>query len=465
MLREISKPFKIAGQWAAPGLGDRDVPGELSYAPERCELSLMGSFQQFPQSIIQPFARAPVIHGVSTTGERFSLLNPVRGQVSTSFTTHHAGISETWVCPLVLSGVHAGENPELPMLEFRIPGLQFWLGQQVIVSRADQQDEGFSRTFRVRSTPHELTFVPVIASELNWSTKVVTSGGSFHLTAESSGWCQVRPAAPRPLRWYFTQLEAITALLTFTAGTSMSADCMSFPSGEQGQSGSVLVPRRDAAYCGYQKQHEFFLTRPVLSELFGDIVRKWFEGFPALSSTIQLAVSIVASPNLWQHVEFLSWMQALEGFHRGTLPGLYMPSDEYESVKQSLGTAIPSSLTKAHRDSLRSRIRYGNELSLARRLNELADQLGQELRVRLFGSSGNVPRAWIDTRNYYTHWDEQSRSGLMNTQQLLHANLRLRLFVQSLYLNFAGVDQRAILTALGGSNEKSQWLLQINGGG
>ena len=41
------------------------------------------------------------------------------------------------------------------------------------------------------------------------------------------------------------------------------------------------------------------------------------------------------------HIEFLSLMQALEGFHRALYEGLYMDEQGYASVKKALGDAIP----------------------------------------------------------------------------------------------------------------------------
>jgi hypothetical protein len=463
-LREMTKAFKVTGQWALQTAPGTTVPGELSYTPERCELALAGSFQPFPSGLVQSLATVPIIHGITTEGEPFSLLNPVRGQVSTRISPQHIGLSETWVCPLVLSGAHVDAEAPLPALECRIPSLQVWLSQQVITrgKETDEQTGGVSRTYHVRSHPHEVLPVPAIGGELGWITRVDTSGDNFRISAESTGWCKIQPAEPKSVRWYFTQLQAVTALLTFAAGQPMSADLLAFPARSVERGGSVLVPRRDATYCSYTKQYEFFITRPALGEHFGDILKKWFDRYPALANTIQLAISVMGSRNLWQHVEFLSWMQALEGFHRSVSTGLYMNVDDYESVKQTLGNAIPVTVTGSHRDALRSRIRYGNEISLAKRLAELADRIGPELCRRLFGASASIPRAWIDTRNYYTHWDEQSRANLMDGQQIMHANLRLSLFARALYLDFAGFDRAAIQRALDGLNDQSQWLLQIN---
>ncbi|MDN5873075.1 MAG: hypothetical protein L0H29_01670, partial [Sinobacteraceae bacterium] len=55
--------------------------------------------------------------------------------------------------------------------------------------------------------------------------------------------------------------------------------------------------------------------------------------------------------------------------------GTYMSPEDYEAVRHALATAIPSSVGADHREALKSRIKYGNELSLRKRINGLAGYL------------------------------------------------------------------------------------------
>ncbi|MDN5924907.1 MAG: hypothetical protein L0H70_07900 [Xanthomonadales bacterium] len=88
--------------------------------------------------------------------------------------------------------------------------------------------------------------------------------------------------------------------------------------------------------------------------------------------------------------------------------------------------------------------------------------LDASLRERIFGGTGVVPRKWIATRNYYTHWDEASRNDVLDTPGMCYATVRLRHFLRVLYLNFAGIPQTAIVKSLDGTNKESQHLLQLN---
>jgi hypothetical protein len=111
---------------------------------------------------------------------------------------------------------------------------------------------------------------------------------------------------------------------------------------------------------------------------------------------------------------------------------------------------------------LKTKIKYGNELSLRKRLNGLAERLDTELRKRIFGAPGAVPQKWVATRNYYTHWDEASRNDVLDTAEMYYATVRLRHFLRVLYLDLVGVPPAAIAKALDGSNSECQHLIQLN---
>ena len=156
-------------------------------------------------------------------------------------------------------------------------------------------------------------------------------------------------------------------------------------------------------------------------------------------------------------------MQAMEGFHRGLLEGTYMSAADYEAVKTTLDDALPRSLAPDHKDALRSRIRYGNEISLRKRLDTLASRLSGPIRLVIFGSAGNIPRQWIDTRNYYTRTGTKNlEKNVLDGQGMYYANVRLKHFVRALYLDLMGIPQAAILAALANCSDPSQHLIQIN---
>lgn len=105
---------------------------------------------------------------------------------------------------------------------------------------------------------------------------------------------------------------------------------------------------------------------------------------------MNLALSTMASEELWAHMQLLSLMQALEGLHRALFPGFYMDPTQYDLIRNELTDAIPKSVSPDHRASLENRLRYGNEISLAKRLAQLAELLPLELRTRVLGEENSA---------------------------------------------------------------------------
>jgi hypothetical protein len=180
------------------------------------------------------------------------------------------------------------------------------------------------------------------------------------------------------------------------------------------------------------------------------------------SSKVSFSVGLKKSQDLWTHLEFLSLLQALEGFHRAIFAGIYMADVDYEKVKKALGDAIPPNVNSDHRAALRSRIRYGNQVSLRKRMNGLLDWLPARVRQLALGSPDAFPGPWIDTRNFFTHWDKELEQNVLTGQALYEANVRLRILLRVVYLHFVGVDPQVFEKALVSTSPLAQHLIQLN---
>lgn len=95
-------------------------------------------------------------------------------------------------------------------------------------------------------------------------------------------------------------------------------------------------------------------------------------------------------------------------------------------------------------------------------MDALVDTLTEQIRINILGEKGEIPRKWIDTRNYYTHWDEELRTNVLEDQELYNANVRLRHLLRVLYLGLVGIPQAAILKSLYNASGISQQLIQLN---
>ncbi len=424
----LNESFDTSGEWYLPENPERKIAGSLHYTPERTELQLHEAFQPLQGAIHVGNTEQvyPVIHGTTRNSEAMTLLNVQRIGVSISFRLNVIRQPERLLTTLLLIGAHLPTNFAYPEIRCRVPGLQVWLSRQIIEQSldTDQTTDNITMSYRVLGLSEETMAVPTINAILGWGISRHAKAADFtSIAVTTSGWVIIRPNAPQPIEWYFEQLGKITTLLSFLAGASMSPDCIQVSIGGEHREVSVMVTLRDAKYCQYTNLHEFYMPRGTMEAELKDVMARWFEIYPKVAMPSQLTLSVLASEKLWLHVEFLSLMQALEGFHRSL---------------------------------------FGGSITLCKRLDALAKLLSEPIRAMILGVDRKVPRLWIDTRNYYTHWDEKLRAGVLDGQAMYYANVRMRHFLRALYLNLIGIPQQAILKSLTNASDTSQHLVQLN---
>lgn len=466
--RSLDDSFDTFGEWHLPENPTESIAGNLTYASGKTELQLHGAFRPLQGTIRvnDNLQRYPLIYGTTREGEAMTLLNALRSGISINFGSGGFRQPERIITSWLLIGGHIPEGYVYPSMSFRIPGLQIWLSRPVIeqeFSKSQEHSLGWPWIYRVNNLPAETTRISSIEADLDWGISCSSNADPFTtISVTVAGWVTIKPDTPKAIEWYLEQQSKLSTLLAFLAGTPMAPDCIEAAVGDTHHTISVMVALGNAQYCAYNNLHEFFMLRGSIEVDLLDVLNNWFEKYPSVKMPSQLALSILASNQLWLHIEFLSLMQALEGFHRALYEGKYMPQAEYETVKKALGDAIPSGLSSAHKDALRSRIRYGNQISLRKRLDALVETLSDQIRINILGAKGEIPRKWIDTRNYYTHWDEELCTNVLDDQELYNANVRMRHLLRVLYLDLVGIPQTAILKSLYNASGVSQQLIQLN---
>lgn len=465
-LLSIHEDREYFGEWWLPG-SNKTVSGQLRCSHERVDLNLNEAFTPLRGSVsvsdsIQTY---PALHGVSSKGEALTLLNAQSLGVSLNFSSGGMRQPERIISSWVVVGAHVAPDTRFSSVRFFIPGLEVWLSRPAIAQSIETQSEGatFTSTFVVRPPETEVTPVSHIDASLEWGSGVTVSANPFtSIDVKVRGWVVIRAQSPRTLQWFLDQQDKLATLLAFMAGIPMPIDAIQASVEQSAPSFAVLVTMRQAAPCELKNHHELFIPRDVLGTAFPSIVDLWFREVESVLTPSKLALGVISTKSLWLHVEFLSLIQALEGFHRGRFSGSYMGESEYESVRATIESAIPSPVAADHREALRSRIRYGNQISLSKRLNELKNCIEVPLANLIIASDGKVPRSWIDTRNYLSHWDEELRSNALDGQEMYNANVRMEHLLRVLYLLLAGVTSETILQCFQNTSRTSQQLVQLN---
>jgi hypothetical protein len=466
--RPLTESFDILGDWFLPDNPERKIAGRLYYTPQSIELHLNEAFQPLfgeIQGSDKPQIYS-VINGITTKGEAITLLNAYRTRITMNFGSGGLRQPEVLTTSWLFIGANFNGDITLNNVSFRVPALQFWRSLPTIdqvLEKENITDNIKSTSFNILGIEKEITPVPSIDSTIEWAiSRSSTTDFYTSLSVAVFSWVIIKPSLPQPIEWFIEQYQKLSTLLAFLAGSPMSCDCIEASLPNDLRDISVLVTMRDNRICSYKNQSNFFMTRRDLGIDLNKVIDRWFAIYPKIQNPSQLALSVISSEKLWLYIMFLSLIQALEGFHRALYKGNYMEENCYEKVKAVLIESIPTKLESSLRDSLCSRLRYGNQVSLMKRLNELVQELSLPIRKTILGENGNIPRSWIDTRNYYTHWDEELKNISLDNENIYFSTIRMQNLLQVLYLNLAGIPQEVILKSLLNTSDQSQTLAHVN---
>jgi hypothetical protein len=459
----ILDTIKFDGEWFLPVAENalpRTVHGNFDWTEKEGLLKLFDAFNPTKSGPITRLAAVPVIHGVTTSAKQITMLQarPAGSRMAMA----EAGFKsqDSYRSDRCIVGAHVDEETLYSQIVYRIPGLLLWLG-----------DRGATQS--ITSPPNSIvtyTFSTDFNERMDFSSKgfaiELRIGRGFSsidgpiIKIESHAGLKIASNKPESLDWFIREAHKIVALFSVLAGAPMFPDLVKARL-EDGRDVNVLVALNSESTCAFTSALDFFLLRGSLGDDFKEVVGKWLSLYEKIESPLGLALGIFSSSDMWLNIEFISLMQALEGLHRALMPGQYMADSEYAKVANTLSAAIPSTVCKDHRDALKAKIKYGSEYSLRKRLKELIDPLPDSIKQLVLGEL-TVPSKWVDTRNYYTHWDEAGRAEALDGAGMHYAGVRMRLLLRVLYLQQIGVSEQVIVTSLqNGTNDESRRLLQI----
>ncbi len=148
--------------------------------------------------------------------------------------------------------------------------------------------------------------------------------------------------------------------------------------------------------------HMNFAVRDVAMG-FDELVRRWF----ALHDELRLALApffgLLYAPPTYVDLRLVSISQALEAYDRASgRSRRAMPAEEFASFKQLLMDACP----EKHKDFLKQKLGYLNELGQVDRMNYLVERARVPLR-RVLAKRPTFAVDFIASRNAKTHPDKE----------------------------------------------------------
>ena len=468
MEARLDKPLDEWGRFWLPGDIHRVVSGRLIYDPAAgITTEIIGDL--VPAKFNGTADKYPAIYGQLMSGSLVTL-------VEAFVTSHSTGIGGdgpvTITADKAIIGCHV-QNPE----QFRVKScslgladLDEWLGISSVTSEDVRGNGGWIGVELHYREP------PAIKVEIPNSDLTFSINWKLHSTWSREHGTGLRPEAyvTAKAKDSFSFADSSTAawdipcLLALLIGHVPPVRWMSIePLFSVGDSKSeqecqILYHQRAESTVKTMVASNMLLPYQIVQSDFAATVNNWFARTEQAKLAAMIYVeSMLAKPST-VNVGFLAVVHAIEAYHRSTHRGLYMDQGAFDAAIKKMTDQIPTGLSNDHRHSLKSRLRYGNEYSMRKRVADLLGQVPEPLRSRIAGPS--VPRfvqRVVATRNYFTHWDSQSKGeALNNGKDILNATKRLRaLFVASIFHDL-GVTEQTLMDSIANSSEFTFWFRQ-----
>lgn len=203
---------------------------------------------------------------------------------------------------------------------------------------------------------------------------------------------------------------------------------------------------------------EMLLPYNSIREGFGEIVDKWFARTQqfTLAANVYFGSQLLVSPAV--NFKFLSVVQSLESYHRSVGTGIYMDQAAYDMAVQQI--ELPELFEGDHRQSLKNRLKYGNEHSLRKRLTDMLGRLPETVRAKVARDVRRFINRVVDTRNYFTHYDHDAQQRSFEGKDAFVASERLRVLLVANFLLDLGIGDEKLPDVLERNKEFRHWLSQ-----
>jgi|GEM_PF-3572765 len=200
---------------------------------------------------------------------------------------------------------------------------------------------------------------------------------------------------------------------------------------------------------------------PQIGDSCSTILRNWLNEAPLFDLAYHLYFAVALEKNLYAENKFLSYIQAIEGYHRRVVDDdKYVPKAEFKSIVESVIAAIPEGVSSPLKASIVQSIQRANDYSLRERLEWVLARRGSILKQTFFGNDEQCTRfvrSVVETRNYLSHILDPSK--MKNVLSIENSDFgdaieRLQILLESCLLDVCGMGGEMIDTILMGRYDR-----------
>ena len=229
----------------------------------------------------------------------------------------------------------------------------------------------------------------------------------------------------KPLSFFISLSHKITRFLALCIGHPVGIHSLRVSSKEEGEElrrwqDVYFQSLNNGTTAKKKRARAMLLSYSQIAEQFSAMIQVWLDEYDTLMPALHHYFAVQDEGLAYNDTKFLAIAQALEAFHRRTLPGYRWSKAEFTKKLADIVGAVP----EAEREWVKQRLCFGNELTLGERLAVLLEPF-----VEVFGGQATVELMVKDTkntRNYHAHYDEKGEKKALKGAALVALVLRLQ---------------------------------------
>ena len=254
---------------------------------------------------------------------------------------------------------------------------------------------------------------------------------------------RIEPREIQPFDWFEDKLAKLQNLFTLLIGIPVYARFVRVSSASASDIDIVLGGDVQLFYIAHNSQiveqirdRDMLTIFPWIENHLSTCLEKWFAKSDSLKSIYMLFFATLIDASMYLEQKFLSRIQALESLHRKVYgdDAKYISDLEYEPILKNLESAIPDGISADFRKKLVGGLKYGNQFSLRKRLQQLINFCWEGCFENFASKKSDFIQLVTDTRNYLTHLDDDSKGKIAEGIELYLLNERLKFLLFILFL-------------------------------
>ena len=430
--------FEYEGIWWLPDEPEKQVSGTLRFTPnEGAILDLIGSFKDIKE--INKMLELEIILGISSNGKNITLHKCFETKSNVSVP---GLLTSSFYANEVFVGAHFQKSEDIKFRELSI--CYSYLDEWVNISGFNIQYPDKSEVVIKYKQPE-----PIQASIgedckmfIDFQVTIVQKEASI----KQRTYIRIEPSVEKSLEEYWNIMRDIQNFLSL--GVTEPVYPLTITGITEANNSPVEIYYHSPEISKVPKTLCMLFTFKDISDRFEILLKNWFENADTLGPVYDLYFGTLYNPRMYLQHQFLSLVQAIEAYHRRKFEGKYLSNDDYEPTYEKFKKFINElAIEPSFKEALKSKLKYGNEHSLRKRLKDLFEKYKEVVDDFIEDKDIFVNRV-VDTRNYLTHYDKNLMEKAVDGEQLYYVTQQLKIVIVICLLSELGFNFKEIKNLL-----------------